>query len=267
MSGRARSVSDPLLTIGYSVLGSRLGALQLPAPRADVEVLVVVQGAPAEPSAEGRPDVRYLFLDTWGVSKSRNAVLDHARGEFVIFGDDDITFDEAGIRRVLEELERDDRLGLVLAAATDERGRLRKRYPRRSTRLHRWNAGKAATYEMVLRRAAFARVGVRFDEEFGAGAEKYLGDEYILIADALRHDLQCRFFPQVVATHPATSSGSGFGTARDTAARAAVFDRVFGRIAPVARLAFVLRSPRRFGSVRVAAGFVTGRVSRSSTPP
>ena len=107
-------------------------------------------------------------------------------------------------------------------------GRLRKRYPRRSARLHRWNSGKAATYEMIVRRAALSTAGVRFDEEFGAGAEKYLGDEYILIADALRRGLRCRFFPHVVAVHPRTSSGSGFGTARDAAARAAVFERVFG---------------------------------------
>jgi hypothetical protein len=252
-------VSEPLLTIGWSVLGSRLAGLRLPPPRPDVELLVVVQDGPAGPSADRRPDVRYVDLAGRGVSRSRNAVLDHARGTFVLFGDDDIVFDEAGVRRVLEELQRDDGLALALAAAVDEHGQLRKRYPRRGTRLHRWNSGKAATYEMIVRRAALSTAGVRFDEEFGAGAEQYLGDEYILIADAVRRGLRCRFFPHVVAMHPRTSSGSGFGTARDAAARAAVFGRVFGRAAPVARLAFLIRAPRRFGSVRVAAGFVRGK--------
>jgi len=258
-------VSEPLLTIGYSVLGHRLGDVRLPPPRPWVELLVVVQGRPATPPAE-RDDVRYVWLDSTGVARSRNEVLSQARGRFVLFGDDDIVFLEPGISRMLDAFAHDDDLALALGAAVDEGGRLRKRYPRRETSLHRWNAGKAATYEMIVRRNAFLGTGVRFDEKFGAGAENYLGDEYILIADAFRHGLQCRFFPHVVATHPATSSGSGFGTARDAAARSAVFDRVFGRIAPVARLAFLLRSPRRFGSVRVAAGFVTGRVSRSRAP-
>ena len=260
MSGRERSVSEPTLTIGYSVLGSRVETLRLPAPRPGVELLVVVQGTPSA-RLERRTDVRYVELSSRGVAKSRNEVLERARGQFVLFGDDDIEFDDAGVGRMLDALRGDDGLALALGCAVDRDGRLRKRYPRRGTRLHRWNAGKAATYEMMLRRSAFARAGVRFDEEFGAGAQNYLGDEYILIADAVAHGLRCRFLPHVVAVHPTVSSGSGFGTARDAAARAAVFDRVFGKGATVARLAFLLRSPRRFGSGRLAAHFVRGRVS------
>jgi hypothetical protein len=127
-------------------------------------------------------------------------------------------------------------------------------------RLTRWNSGKAATYEMMLRRDAFTRAGVRFDEGFGAGVDPhFLGDEYILITDALAAGLQCRFLPVIIAVHPTVSSGAGFGTERDARARAAAFGRVFGRLAPAARLAFVLRSPRRFGSAALSARFVLDR--------
>ena len=256
-------MSEPLLTIGYSVLGERARAIRFPPRHPDVEVLVVVQGVVDGQVPAGSPqreDVRYEVLDSLGVTKSRNAVLDGARGRYVLFADDDIVFQEEGLRSVLGELEADPDLALVLATAVDEGGRLRKRYPSRSVRLTRWNSGKAATYEMMLRREAFAAAGIRFDERFGAGApELYLGDEYILIADAVAAGLSCRFFPYVIAVHPETSSGSGFGTARDARARAAVFTRVFGRTAPVARLAFVARSPRRFGSVGLTARFVADR--------
>lgn len=252
-------MTEPLLTIGYSVLGARAADIRLPEQRPDVEVLVVVQGT-VPPEAPVRDDVRYLTLDSTGVTRSRNEVLDRARGRFVLFADDDIVFREPEVRRLLGELQRDEGLALALAAAVDTEGRMRKRYPRRSVALHRWNAGKAATYEMMLRRESFARAGVRFDERFGAGAELYLGDEYILIADAVGAGLRCRFFPYVIAVHPAQSSGSGFGTVRDAAARSAVFGRVFGRTAPLARLAFVLRSPRRFGSPGLTARFVAGRL-------
>jgi hypothetical protein len=151
-------------------------------------------------------------------------------------------------------------LALVLGIAVDEGGRLRKPYPSRTLRLSRWNSGKAATYEIMLRRDAFARAGVRFDERFGAGVDPhYLGDEYILIADAIRAGLQCRFLPVVMAMHPTVSSGAGWGTERDARARSAIFGRVFGPTAPVARLAFVARSPRRFGSAALSARFVLDR--------
>ena len=252
-------MSEPLLTLGYSVLGERAPAIQLPEQRADVEILVVVQGEVPD-GAPRRDDVRYETLASRGVTKSRNAVLDGARGRYVLFADDDIVFHEEGVRSVLGELEAHPGLALVLATAVDEGGRLRKPYPSRPVRLTRWNSGKAATYEIMLRREAFARAGVRFDEGFGAGVDPhYLGDEYILIADAIRAGLHCRFLPVVMAVHPTVSSGAGFGTKRDALARSAIFGRVFGRTAPIARLAFVLRSPRRFRTAALSARFVLNR--------
>lgn len=254
-------MSEPLLTIGYSVLAERAAGIRLPDARPDVEVLVVVQGDPHHPEVPSRDDVRVVHLDSTGVARSRNAVLRQARGTFVLFADDDIVFREEGVRAMLADLQRDGSIALGLGAAVDTTGTARKRYPRRSVRLHRWNSGKAATYEMMVRPKALQGAGVAFDEDFGAGVPQYLGDEYILIADAVRAGLSCRFFPHVLAVHPVTSSGSGFGTRRDAAARSAAFDRVFGPVAPVARLAFVLRRPRRFGSLGLAARFVRGRVS------
>jgi glycosyltransferase involved in cell wall biosynthesis len=252
-------MTEPLLTVGYSVLGERAAGIRLPERRPDVEILVVVQGEVPD-DAPRRDDVRYETLSSRGVTKSRNAVLDRARGRYVLFADDDIVFHEEGVRAVLGELEADPDLALVLAAAVDEHGRPRKPYPAHPVRLTRWNSGKAATYEMTLRREAFARAGVRFDEGFGAGVDPhYLGDEYILIADAIRAGLECRFVPAVIAMHPTASSGAGFGTERDARARAAIFNRVFGRTAPVARLAFVARSPRRFGSPALSLRFVLDR--------
>jgi glycosyltransferase involved in cell wall biosynthesis len=256
-------MSEPLLTIGYSVLAERTPAIRLPDPRSDVEVLIAVQGAEngrIPDDAPRRDDVRYEILSTRGVTKSRNAVLDGARGRFVLFADDDIVFHEEGVWSVMAELDADPDLDLVLGIAVDEGGRLRKAYPSRPERLSRWNSGKAATYEIMLRRDAFARAGVRFDERFGAGVDPhYLGDEYILIADAIRAGLECRFLPVVMAMHPTVSSGAGWGTERDARARAAIFGRVFGPTAALARLAFVARSPRRFGSAALSARFVLDR--------
>jgi len=258
-------VSDPVLTVGWSVTGERAGDIRLPPARPDVEHLVVVQGE----SAQGHPtrsDVRYVQLSSRGVAKSRNEVLRRARGQFLLFADDDVRFHEDGVRRLLETLRRRKQVAVVLGMAVDETGRPRKRYPRRGTRLHRWNSAKAATYEMMVRRNALLDAEVSFDERFGAGASRYLGDEYILIADAVTKGLKCRFEPIVIATHPRTSSGSGFGTTADAAARAAVFDRVFGPAAMLARLLFVARDPTRFGSVVLLIRFVTQRFP-AEVPP
>jgi hypothetical protein len=194
-----------------------------------------------------------------GVAASRNAVLDATASDVLLFGDDDVTWHWTGIDAALDEFAADPMLAFVLAQAVDEHGHLRKPYPVRARRLTRLNSARAATYELLVRPAALHRAGVRFDERFGAGAVNYLGDEYLLICDALRAGLRGWSLPVVVATHPATSSGTLFGTASDAMARARVFTRAFGAWAPLVRVGVVLRRPRRWRSPLLAYRFVRGR--------
>ncbi|MGA9277153.1 glycosyltransferase [Ilumatobacter sp.] len=255
-------MTHPLLTIGYSTLASRVGSIELPPAQPDVEILVVVQGTHAESITrfDDRHDVEVIAEHGVGVARSRNVVLGRATGRYLVFGDDDATWRMAGVRAVVDWMEASPGTSLVLAMACDEHGEPRKRYRSSEGRLHRWNSAKAGTIELVVRRSEIVAAGVAFDENFGAGAANFLGDEYIFVTDVLRAGLHGRFRPVVISEHPAESSGSGFGTVADARARSAVFDRVFGWRASLARLAFLARRPGRFGSWRLGLGFVIGRV-------
>lgn len=240
----------PTLTFGYSTLADRLSNIQLPdlANHPDWDVLITVQSGneqlPTEEQLAKAPKgdrVRVLSYSGSGVTKIRNKVLENATGDYLIFADDDITFNEEGLAQAIQVMEK-DKLVLLLGQAVDDKGVLRKSYPTSSERLTKLNSGKAATYEMLVNVAAVRASGVSFDENFGAGApETYLGDEYIFIADLVSKDLSCSFEPITLATHPTDSSGSGWGTDRDRQARAQIFDRVFkgNRTLPyMARAAF-----------------------------
>ena len=243
----------PTLTFGYSTLAQDLANIQLPdlAANPDWDVLITVQSGNDElptveqlakaPSGER---VKVLSFAGSGVTKIRNKVLENATGDYLIFADDDINFNEAGVRQAIQEMES-TQLTLLLGQAVDEKGLLRKSYPASKQTLTKLNSGKAATYEMLVNVKQVRAAGVSFDENFGAGAkDTYLGDEYIFIADLLSQGLPCSFYPIVLATHPTESSGSGWGTARDRKARALIFDRVFrgNRTLPyMARAAFGFR--------------------------
>ena len=112
---------------------------------------------------------------------------------------------------------------------------------------------------MMVRVDAIRGAGVTFDENFGAGAENFLGDEYIFIADALNKGLKGDCLPVRVAIHPKESSGSTWGTPRDLSARAAVFSRVFGVTAPIFRALFLLKSRKGRVGVVNAVRFIIGR--------
>lgn len=241
------------LTFGYSTLTDRLENIQLPdlASHPDWDVLITVQSGTDElPTAEQLDKaptgdrVTLLSYAGSGVTKIRNKVLDNAQGDFLVFADDDVTFNEQGLREAIKAMQ-DKGLALVLGQAIDENGNLRKSYPKTSQRLTKLNSGKAATYETLVDVKAVRSAGVKFDENFGAGVQdNFLGDEYIFIADLISKGLHCYFMPIVIATHPAVSSGSGWGTKRDRRARAQIFDRVFkgNRTLPyLARAAFGIR--------------------------
>ncbi|MBU3692271.1 MAG: glycosyltransferase family 2 protein [Candidatus Nanopelagicaceae bacterium] len=251
--------NDIELTIGYSTLSERVKQIRFPKQESNRELLVVVQNPDQANLKVEQGQAKVFELTNRGVAKSRNAVLDKASGEFLIFGDDDIVFNESGIKELISYFRSHPQCDIIMAQAVDETGSLRKHYPRQAHKLTRFNSAKAATYEMMIRVAPIREKKIRFDESFGAGAEKYLGDEYIFITDALKAGLQGVFLPIPVAIHPKESSGSGWGTRRDLTARAAVFSRVFGPFAPIARAMFLVKSRKTSVGLRNGIRFIIGK--------
>jgi len=251
--------SNALLTFGYSTLADRVKNIQFPQKSDDREFIVMVQNPQETSYVFDLPGSKLVELKSKGVAKSRNAALKYATGKYLIFGDDDITFDESGISELVNYFESHPECSILLAQTSDESGESRKLYPTRAHKLSRLNSAKAATYEMMVRLDAIREAGITFDENFGAGADNYLGDEYIFIADALKKGLRGEFLPIRVAIHPKESSGSLWGTPKDLNARAAVFSRVFGAWAPLFRALFLLKSRKGRVGMFNSMKFIIGR--------
>jgi glycosyltransferase involved in cell wall biosynthesis len=235
------------LTIGYSTLTNRAKNIKF---LNSVSNLVIVQNPDSTILPTFSTEVKVLELKNRGVAKSRNTAISNAETEYLLFGDDDIEFNELGIAAALDYFKANPEVSILLMQATDETGKLRKRYPAKSHKLKLTNSAKAATYEMMIRVSDINGAGIKFDENFGAGAPNYLGDEYIFIADSLRAGLKGQFEPIVIATHPTESSGSLRNSTSDRSARAKVFSRVFGIWAPFMRTLFLAKPPsKKFGFI------------------
>ena len=254
------------LTLGYSTLAERVTTLVEPPSNPEWETVLVVQN-PNQIDWRGarfnklaaRKNFRHHELISKGVAKSRNQAIDLALGEYLIFSDDDIAFNEFGLRQAIEFLDAHPDVSLLLGQATDDSGALRKSYPANVEKLGSLNSARAATYELIIRVAEVRRLGVRFDEDFGAGAKNYLGDEYIFVVDLIKAGGRAVFAPITLAQHPTESSGSRWGSAEDRRARAVIFTRVFGVFAPFVRLPFGIRRRRELGSLKNLILFVLGR--------
>jgi len=233
------------LTIGYSTLATRANNIKF---STSVNNLVIVQNPDLMSIPNFPVGIQSIELRNKGVAKSRNAAIANTETEYLLFGDDDIEFNETGITSAVNFLNANPSVSILLMQAVDETGTLRKSYPSNAHKLKLTNSAKAATYEMMIRVADIKAADVKFDENFGAGAGNYLGDEYIFIADALRSGLIGSFQPIVIAIHPSESSGSLRNSTIDRSARAKVFSRVFGIWAPVMRTLFLVKPPfKKFG--------------------
>ncbi len=249
----------PLLTIAFSTLPSRIKSITYPKVQEDRELIVLVQNQDESSYVFGERSAKLIELKNRGVAKSRNAALERAGGKYLLFGDDDVTFDETGITKAIEYFEANPDCAIILARAVDEAGKVRKDYVGKETPIKLTNSARAATYEMLVRVDAIREKKIRFDEDFGAGAENYLGDEYIFIADSLRSGLSGVHLPINLAVHPSESSGSRWGTPEDLQARAKVFGRVFGWKAPLYRAGFLIKTKNPWPGFSGALQFIFNR--------
>ncbi len=251
---------EEVLTFGFSTLAQRYEDIVLPEAKPFQEILIVVQnptGLSINLHSE-REDIRVVELKSLGVAKSRNVAISQARGRYMIFADDDVTFKKDGLIEALEYFEANPDCTLILGKTVDEHGHPRKRYPVKHERLTRYNSARAGTIEMMIRIEAIRSAGITFDENFGAGAENFLGDEYIFISDLVKKGLRADYLPIVLAEHPAISSGNVWETERDLKVRAQVFKRVFGKWAFFIRIALVIRQIPRGLSISRALFFIKG---------
>ena len=172
----------------------------------DREIVVVVNG----PDLETQQVLRSLGLETrttilddnYGVGAGRNVGIHLARGEILIFLDDDAELrDRDAAARVLEHFERDSDLGvvglLVLDAATEAVER--RCIPFRDKRVPQWVT--AACYfaggACAIRGRVFDRVGL-YDESLF-----YAGEELDLSYRLLDAGFRILFDPSVVVMHRA----------------------------------------------------------------
>jgi GT2 family glycosyltransferase/SAM-dependent methyltransferase len=186
--------------------------------------VLVVDNAPETESTravvEAFPGVRYAAEARRGLAAARNAGIEEARGEIVVFTDDDTTVHGDWLRRLLEGFAGPEVMavtGLVLPAELDteaqvvfektlggfNHGYRRMRYGQdffESTKgiaVPVWKIGAGAN--MAVRREAFELVGA-FDERLGAGAAGCSEDSelwYRLLAAGF----ECRYQPTSIVFH------------------------------------------------------------------
>lgn len=150
-------------------------------------------------SITNRSDVVLYKYKGQGLSSNRNQALSHATGDIIMFADDDTRLLPTTFDTLLNTFRDCPAVDIALYQATSYTGRPLKVYPQSEGDVHAVPSEyHVSTIEMAFRRSKVQDV-LRFDERFGLGT-KFLscGEEDIWLYDALRHNLNVRYFPTVV---------------------------------------------------------------------
>lgn len=210
------------------------------------EVIVVDNGSTPETRREvamlatAGADIHLLFEDRAGASRARNRGVARARGRIVAFIDDDGRAREdwcAGLVAAFDGDPPPDGVGGRILPVLADGVRVPRWYsPEFETRTWgeqaRWLEGGEASHgfsgsNMALRRALFLDVG-GFDESFGPGTARPMGEEAQLFARLARGGAKLWYSPEVVVYHEVKQRllsvrgrmGRGFEVGRALAATA-----------------------------------------------
>lgn len=138
-----------------------------------------------------------------GLSRARNAALEHIRGELVAFPDDDCTFPRGLLERVAQRFADRPALDGLTGRAEDDRGRFSPSWSSVGATLTRdnlWN--RAISFTIFLRRPVIEHVG-SFDEQLGLGSGQpwSSGEEIDYLVRALDAGARIEFDPTIVVVH------------------------------------------------------------------
>lgn len=177
--------------------------------RSDFEVIVVDQNtddrlAPLCTAAWPFPVSRIHTPTARGLSRARNAGLKVAKGELLLFPDDDCWYPRSFLSRGIE-LMSTAQVDVLTGRAADEAGNdingKYSRVPHTITRANVWVSG--IEWVMLFRKTALLAVN-GFDDDVGVGAstpwQACEGQDILL--RALDKGLKCRFDPTFFGHHP-----------------------------------------------------------------
>ena len=138
-----------------------------------------------------------------GLSRGRNAALEHVAADVVAFPDDDCVYAEDLLERVAVRLGGEPGLDGLTGRAADPAGRSSPSWKPDAATLtdeNLWN--RTISFTIFLRRSVIERVGM-FDEQLGLGSSEpwSSGEEIDYLIRAVRAGARIEYDPSLVVQH------------------------------------------------------------------
>ena len=144
--------------------------------------------------------VKLVSSQDRGVGKNRNKALQYASGEYIMFADEDMIYEDNYVQIVQEAFEKCPKADMII---------FKLHYLNRLTfgkaetmtfkRLHIWNAMRYGTARVAIRKSAVDKSCLCFSTLYGGGAKYSSGEDSLFIREAFRKGLKIYASPMTIA--------------------------------------------------------------------
>lgn len=188
----------------------------------------------------------YSFYDK-GLSKSRNMAIRKSNADICIIADDDMYYTddyEETINNAYEKYEDAD----IIAFVVEHENTKDEKNIMKEGRIHFVKSMKISSVQITFKRESIINKNIKFNENFGAGARYYFGEENIFLAKCLQAGLKIYYVPKKIATLRISDSTWFKGhTEENYNISGAVFYEMSKHLYPLLIVQFVLRKKWLYG--------------------
>ena len=194
--------------------------------------------------------VRWYSLPERGVGLSRNTALMRARGEIVLFADDDVVYFDDYEKTVLAAFEAHPEAGVITFNLASQNPDRPEYMDERDHRLHWYNCLRYGASRIAARREVLLNHNITYSLLFGGGAKYQAGEDNLFLTQCLQSGIVCRASAAQIGTVKQEESTwfKGFNE-RYYEDRGSLFAAMYGRRAKLMSLLMELKSARRGGEV------------------
>lgn len=188
----------------------------------------------------------YSFYDK-GLSKSRNMAIGKSDADICIIADDDMYYTEDYEKTISDAYEKYKDADIIAFVVEHENTKDEKNVMKEG-RIHFVKSMKISSVQITFKRKSIINKNIKFNENFGAGAKYYLGEENIFLAKCLQKGLKIYYVPKKIATLRISNSTWFKGhTEENYNIAGAVYYEMSKYLYPALIIQFVLRKKWLYG--------------------
>ena len=189
--------------------------------------------------------VRILSYNEIGVSNNRNRLLENAKGDILIFADDDTIFEKDYEQTIRQAYENNKEADMIIFYSDSLNKKREKAKKIGNKKLNKIDLMRVRTCEISLKRETLEKMkknNIKFDTRFGPGGAFLKGEESIFIGDLLEAGIKIYSVNKKVSSYVNEKSTwfTGYNE-RYLYDQGAIFCRIYKKYYKILVLQYVIR--------------------------